>query len=447
MYQADLKHPDKNLQAKLQMLYSLNRGKAIDLSFRPPFLNLLKALGNPQNDLPPVIHVAGTNGKGSTVAILKSILEAQGYKVHAFTSPHLFKFNERIVLAGKTITDEFLEELIDEAVHLNNSGEITFFEITTAIAFAAFKRTPADVVLLEVGLGGRLDSTNIIPKPDVSLINTVSFDHMEYLGNTLEQIIREKAGIMKYDTPCVVGYQFPEIMLNSTKSSMDIFGEESVDKKAPLYCAGHDWNVDDHGASFDFEFHGQKSSYPKPNLLGAHQIRNAGLALAALKILQEKFPVSQDAIKHGLTHVTWMGRMERISGGKVFDLIPERTELWYDGGHNDSAGAAIADILKSWKAAGHNTHLILGMKSDKKPQDFLKPMLPHIKSLSITKVNDIGPCINAGHIEPILQSQSPTFLGEHPALIDAVQNLIKQHDFNNNDRILVCGSLYLREQF
>lgn len=447
MYQADLNHPNDTLQTKLEKLYSLNRGKAIDLSFRPPFLDLLKALGNPQESLPPIIHVAGTNGKGSTVAMLKSILESQGYKVHAFTSPHLFKFNERIVLAGQPITDEYLEELIDKAVHLNNNGAITFFEITTAIAFEAFKRTHADIVLLEVGLGGRLDSTNIIPKPHVSLINAVSFDHMEYLGNTLEQIIREKAGIIKYETPCVVGYQLPESLPNSSKTPMDIFVEESEDKKAPLICANNDWNVQDQGYSFDFEYHGQKNTYPKPNLIGAHQIKNAGLALAALKIIEKDFPIDDDAIKHGLTHIKWMGRMEKITAGKIFDLIPEQNGLWYDGGHNDSAGAAIADVLKNWAEEGDNVHIILGMKSDKKPQDFLNPILRHIRSLSITKVNDIGPCINAGHIEPILNTHDFEFYGEHPSLIDAVKNLTKQKKFKSSDRILVCGSLYLREQF
>lgn len=447
MYQADLNHPDKTLQSKLEKLYTLNRGRAIDLSFRPPYLKLLEAFGNPQNHLPPIIHVAGTNGKGSTIAILKSILEAQGYKVHAFTSPHLLKFNERIALAGHPITDEYLEDLIDKAVHLNDNGEITFFEITTAIAFEAFRRTPADIVLLEVGMGGRLDSTNITPKPHVSLINTVSFDHMEYLGNTLEQIIREKAGIMKYATPCVVGHQLPESLQNSQKTPMDIFVEESEDKKAPLICANRDWSVQDHGDSFDFEFDGQKKTYPKPNLIGAHQIKNAGLALAALKTIEKDFPIDDDAIKHGLTHVKWMGRMEKITTGKIFDRIPAQTDLWYDGGHNDSAGAAIADILKNWAAEGHNVHIILGMKSDKKPQDFLKPILPYIKSLGITKVNDIGPCINAGHVEPLLQNHSFKFYGEHESLIDATENLTKQVEFKKGDRILVCGSLYLREQF
>jgi len=207
MYQSDVQHPSEQLAQKLFKLYTLNRDKKIDLSFRPPYLDLLEKFGNPHLELPPVIHVTGTNGKGSIIAVMRSILETAGYNVHTYTSPHLIRFNERIVLSGKPIEDEPLEALIDEALELNGDGDLTFFEITTAIAFAAFARNPADICLLEVGMGGRLDCTNVIKAPLATIISPIGIDHAEHLGDTIEKIAAEKAGIMKTGAPCVIAPQ------------------------------------------------------------------------------------------------------------------------------------------------------------------------------------------------------------------------------------------------
>ncbi|MFP4313706.1 MAG: bifunctional folylpolyglutamate synthase/dihydrofolate synthase [Alphaproteobacteria bacterium] len=448
MYQADITHQNKALQTKLESLYSLNRGKHIDLSFRPPYLDLLNKLGNPQEHLPPVIHVAGTNGKGSTIAMLRSILCAAGYKVHVYTSPHLRQFNERIVLAGEMISDDYLEALIDEALALNKDAPITFFEITTAIAFTAFMRVPADIVLLEVGMGGRLDCTNILSKPYVSLINRISKDHMEYLGNSLPEIAREKAGIIKYETPCIIGYQACENSPITAKSIVDVFVDEARDKNAPLYCAGQDWSVENRQDGFYFTTQDKKDFYPHPNLIGPHQIENAGLTLATLDLLQDEFPLTKDAIQSGLQNIHWPGRLERIYKSPLNDLLGENDELWYDGGHNDSAGMALAKQLQIWQRGNLlKTHLVLGMKADKNPQDFLTPLLPYIETLSLTRVNDIGPCITKEHIEPFLKSHDIPFLGENDNVKIAIKDLTR-HASNTDEpkRILICGSLYLAGQ-
>ena len=266
MYTSDLKHHDQTLEEKLHTLYTLNRDKKIDLSFRPPYLDLLRNFGNPHLNLPPMIHVAGTNGKGSIIAILRNILETAGYKVHAYTSPHLQTFNERIYLAGQNITDHHLENLIDEAITHNENQDVTFFEITTALAFAAFSQTPADVLLLEVGLGGRLDCTNVIKAPIISIINTVSYDHQEHLGETLPQIAAEKAGIIKQETPCILGPQNPD--------TTDVFAKIAAEKKAPLYKHGTEWDIKQNSQTIEFTWQCATEIYPKPGLTGPHQIQN-----------------------------------------------------------------------------------------------------------------------------------------------------------------------------
>lgn len=447
MYKADLNHPDKTLQTKLEQLYTLSRGHALDLSFRPPYLRLLEKFGNPHLGLPPTIHVAGTNGKGSTIAIMRAILEASGYKVHVYTSPHLLRFNERIVLAGEMISDEALETLIDEALTLNDSAEITFFEITTAMAFAAFSREPADILLLEVGLGGRLDCTNIILKPDVSVINVISYDHTQFLGSSLAQISREKAGIIKESIPCVIAQQ-PELSdVLSGKTAVDIVVEEARDKNAPLYRAGHEWVTDPHENSFIFRFGAVLYDLPAPNLTGAHQIANAGTALAALHLMQGITPVTPEAMAKGLRHVYWPARLEKLDPQPFRNTgLTEEWELWYDGGHNDSAGLALAAQAAAWTEGGDkDLHIILGMKADKDPQAFLTPLLPFARSLTVTHVNDIGPCITADQVGSFTQHLALHFFGQHNDLASAIRNITSVYP-DQGGRILICGSLYLAEK-
>ena len=394
MYQSDLKHPTQTLEDKLQQLYTLNRNKKIDLSFRPPYLKLLEAFGNPHLNLPPVIHVAGTNGKGSIIAMLRACLEEAGYKVHAYTSPHLVRFNERIVLAGQEIEDNPLETLIDEALKLNDGGDLTFFEITTAMAFAAFARSPADICLLEVGMGGRLDCTNVIENPLLTIINAIGMDHSEHLGNTLIKIAGEKAGIMKQSIPCVVGHQPHEEVIS-------VFEDKSAALNAPLHPA---------------------EQTHKTALSGLHQKHNAAAALKALELIKDQFPVTPEQIETGLQNVDWPARLQELSPG-----------IFLDGGHNEDAGQALAKQAALWKKDGKPLSVILGMMQGKDAKSFLGPLLPLIDHLCVVNIED----------EP--QSQSAEDLLKifpHATARSNYREALKQTK-KAQGRTLICGSLYL----
>lgn len=407
MFQSDLKHPSQTLQEKLHTLYTLDREKTIDLSFRPPFLDLLKALGNPHLNLPPVIHVAGTNGKGSTIAILRSIYEAAGYSVHAYTSPHLIRFNERITLAGQHIDNEALEALIDEALALNEGRACTFFEITTAIAFAAFSKAPADICLLEVGMGGRLDCTNVIENPALTIITPIGLDHTEHLGNTIEDVAGEKAGIMKSGAPCIIAPQTHDAV-------MGVFENAADKKNARPIMADTDRSVCDGLA-----------------LSGTHQIENAQTALTAIEVLQNQFPVSDGHINEGLKNVTWPARFQSLVPS-IFGL-PTNTKLYLDGGHNKDAANTIADQLKPLKG---RLHLILCMMKHKSPKEFLKPLLPHIDSLTITQIPDEPASLSAAQLKDAVADICDIPL----TTTENYQNALKN---TNADHILIAGSLYL----
>jgi len=489
MYEADLKHPDKTLEHKLHMLYDLNRYKIIDLSFRPPYLDLLHKFGHPHHHLPPVIHIAGTNGKGSIVAMLRAVLEQAGYKVHAYTSPHLLHFNERLYLAGEDIEDGPLEALIDEALDYNEGREVTFFEITTALSFAAFSRERADILLLETGLGGRLDCTNVIEKPLVSIISKISYDHMEYLGETLQEIAAEKAGIMKKGVPCIIGMQSEQAI---KEGGMDVFEEKAEALGVKLYRAGHEWLIEQRGEGMCFTFDREEFILPLPNLQGLHQIENAGAALAAMKIIECTLPVSPASSREGLCKIKWGGRLQLIQGNYgleggrpdiaarhdlsrfpssrrrpgSFPFKPEDPglrrddaednrddaednrddggvdwELWYDCGHNDSAGEALARQAQIWVAQDDRPlHIILGMKADKAPQRFLEPLLPFIKSLTLIPIPGIGGSIGPEN----LQGLDIAGISESKDVKSAVQHVCENNQ--KPGRILICGSLYLAGQ-
>jgi dihydrofolate synthase/folylpolyglutamate synthase len=439
MYESDLKHPDQTLEEKLFQLYALNREKTIDLSFRPPYLNLLEKFGNPHLHLPPVIHVAGTNGKGSSIAIMRSILEAMGLKVHAYTSPHLIRFNERIVLAGAPIDDAVLEALIDEAMALNDGGEVTFFEVTSAMAFAAFSRVDADVVLLETGLGGRLDCTNVVEAPVATLITPISMDHTEYLGDDLVSIAGEKAGIIKAGAPCVIAGQTDE-GLNA--GVLSVFEARADDLGSGLSMCGRDWSVEELDEGIRFSIDGQVFDFPKPALPGAHQVRNAAGALAVLYGLRDRFGWDVEAIAKGLEHVRWGGRLERVTESALLEGLDGETELWYDGGHNDSAGAVLAVQAREWATADNRAlHLIVAMKGDKRPDDFLAPLLPHCSSLRLVALQGVGSCVERGDFEALLQGYPVLDFSCHDSVADALDC----HD-EQASRILICGSLYLAAQ-
>lgn len=431
MHEADLKHP--TLQKKLEQLYRLRGGAdSIALGFREPYLKLLEAFGNPHENLPPIIHVAGTNGKGSTIAMMRAMLEAGGYKVHVYTSPHLHKFNERIVLAGQQISDAMLEQLVDQAVHLNQNRAITFFEITTAIAFKAFTMIPADIVLLEVGLGGRLDCTNIVSKPYVSVINLISKDHSEFLGNSYTKIANEKSGIVKEAATCITAKQYGEALKENIE---DVFIDVTRNKNAPLYMYGRDWCIDYNNTGFTVTIDGSQMTLPIPNLIGRHQIYNAGLAASVMHLARHKFPLTTDQMATGLRNTKWPGRLERVTL-KEFPAL----EIWFDGGHNDSAGEALAHQCGIWsKQDNKPLHIICGMKGDKDFKRFLEPLLNHAVALSIVPVPYVDKCLNMDQVQKNI-TDLPDETHTHENIHAALKHV------QPGARVLICGSFYLRPQ-
>ncbi|MCD6034929.1 MAG: folylpolyglutamate synthase [Rickettsiales bacterium] len=393
---------------------------------------LLKRLGNPHHRIPPVIHVAGTNGKGSTLAFLKAIFEAAGYRVHRYTSPHLVRFNERIVLAGSEISDEMLYEMAETCrIAAKDDIPVTFFEGTTAMAYLAFAKVPADVLLLETGMGGRLDATNVIDRPLVSVISSVSYDHMEYLGPTIECIMREKAGILKKDVPCVVSYQFPE--------GMRTVEEEAVNVGAPLFRYGHEWNVerlpDDRWYYAETE---GKLLLPQPSLLGPHQYINAGNAVAAVQCA-EGFAISDEAIAEGIRTATWPARFEAITSGALKKLLPEGWELWLDGAHNEAGAELIAYMAEEWK--DRPLYCILGMTKGRDIKKFLKQFSHRITHLCGMRVESEPSAYPAERVA--LEAHE---MGIKATAAESVEHAISTLTTLYKDapgRIIVCGSLYL----
>ncbi len=437
MYVSDIRHASPALEAKLAHIYTLGR-KTISLDFRSEYLDLLAAFGNPHLNLPPVIHVAGTNGKGSIVASLRAVLEEAGYKVHAYTSPHLCSFNERIVLSGRFIENDFLESLIDEAIVLNRGNDITFFELTTAMAFAAFSRVPADILLLEVGLGGRMDCTNVIERPLVSVISSIGYDHMEFLGETLPKIAAEKGGIFKPGVPCVISRQNSQSI---EAGVVDVLVAQAAKTGSPVSRFGAEWFIQDQGDGVRFVYKDVDMSLPRPNLSGVHQIYNVGASLAALQIIKGQFPVSGEAIRSGLGKIQWSARLQDIT--QSFSLSPG-WEVWLDGGHNEDAARVLADQATQWNQQdGKKLHLILGMMNHKDPAEFLDPLLPHLSSLSFTAIPAEPKSYSAAALDRLVFSvKKEGLLAEACAdFQEALQNIAAREQ--TPGRILIAGSLYL----
>ena len=332
--------------------------KIIDLTLDRTH-RLLAALGNPERTLPPVIHIAGTNGKGSTQAMIRAGLEAAGLKVHAYTSPHLAYFHERIRLAGDLITEAALTALLDECVRANGSGEITFFEITTCAALLAFARTPADYVLLEVGLGGRLDATNVVEKPALTIVTPVSIDHQQYLGETLPEIAFEKAGILKRGVPVIIGPQ--------DAAGLAVIEARAAKVGAPVLAFGQHWQISEERGRMVYQDENGLLDLPLPNLPGPHQIQNAGAALTALRYLGRSHAECEAAV----TQAVWPARMQRLRNGPLVTSAP-KIELWLDGGHNPAGGLAIAATLT--RMPPRETHLICGMLNTKDVRGYMVPL-------------------------------------------------------------------------
>ncbi|MCB1783037.1 MAG: bifunctional folylpolyglutamate synthase/dihydrofolate synthase [Alphaproteobacteria bacterium] len=444
MHKADLVHDNLSLQQKLEQIFVLRKSSRVNWD-QAGYFALLERLGNPQNNVPPVLHVAGTNGKGSMVALLRAVLEAAGYKVHAYTSPHLLRVNERIYLAGQEISDSYLEHLIDEVLAFEESRNLSFFEIMTALAFKAFRDVSADVLLLETGMGGRLDCTNVVEKPLATLISRVSMDHMEFLGDTLEGIAAEKAGIIKAGVPCVAGYQGDGDAVVSR-----ILIEAAQEKAAPLSLFGRDWRIAPDGSGgLRFSFDGEEHLWPWPGLEGVHQMYNAGAVLTALDLVKDVLPVSEKSMRKGFAAVSWPGRLQRFPAEAAG--MPEDCVLWLDCGHNDSAGLALAAQAKLW-AVGSDPrplHLVLGMLGRKDVRAFLEPLWPFLASVRHVPISFEPSCLSAQAFEEIVRGfssdQAGIYTGSFDSLQAALQDVVQDHA--GPCRVLVAGSVYLAGDF
>ena len=402
--------------------------KLIDLTLDRVW-RILAALGDPQNKIAPVIHVAGTNGKGSTLAMVRAGLEAAGERVNTYTSPHLVRFHERIRLGPELISEQHLASLLEECEQANDGTAITFFEITTAAALLAFARNPADYTLLEVGLGGRLDATNVIDRPAVTAITPVSIDHQQFLGETLREIAGEKAGILKRDVPCIVGPQVVE--------ALEAIEEKAEQIGAPLRVHGRDWLVRTEHGRLVYQDEAGLLDLDPPRLAGAHQTTNAGTAIAILRELG----ASDSACQAALRDATWPARIQRLSDGALPALLPEGCELWLDGGHNAAAGEALAAVLDDWHARHPMpVHAVAGMLKTKSAVDFLRPLAPRIESLAAVAIPESESSFSADELSEI--SAGLGVMSNPAASIQAALSSVAER-LEGPSRVLICGSLYL----
>ena len=408
--------------AVLERLMALHP-KRIDLVLDRVW-RLLHALGDPQEGLPPVIHVAGTNGKGSTVAMLRAGLEAAGHRVHAYTSPHLVRFHERVRLAGRLISEEALIAALDECEAANGGRPITYFEITTCAAILAFARTPADYTLLEVGLGGRLDATNVVHRPRLTAIASVSIDHAEFLGETLSEIAGEKAGILKRGVTCVVGRQ--------EEAALAVIEARAERVGAPLLARGQHWHAFEERGRLIFQDERGLLDLALPVLPGAHQVENAGTALAGLRALG----LGEAACEAAVTRAEWPARLQRLTRGPLAEAAG-RAELWLDGGHNPAAGVALADALAAMPR--RPLHLICGMLRSKDPEGFLRPLAPVADGLAAVAIPGEGASLGADELAAAARAAGVE-AAPAPSVAAALDGIVAAAP---GARVLICGSLYL----
>ncbi|MGB1087286.1 MAG: bifunctional folylpolyglutamate synthase/dihydrofolate synthase [Alphaproteobacteria bacterium] len=390
---------------------------------------LLAQLGNPQNRLGRVIHVAGTNGKGSTIAFMAAIAKAMGLRVNTYTSPHLVRFHERINLDGTPIAEELLAQILDQCLTANGPDPITYFEITTCAAFHAFAESPADLTLIEVGLGGRYDATNVIDRPTATVITPVSMDHQHFLGNTLEAIAGEKAGIIKRNVPCVVGPQ--------QDAALAVIEREASKARAPLIVFGQEFHADEDQGRFALQHEDGLYDLPLPALPGAHQIENAATAIMALNAAG--IAPTEHQIADGLTQAQWPGRLQDLKTHPFAKQLPVGSTLTLDGGHNVAAAEALAAHLAS-TTDPRPLWLICGMMQTKDNQGFLQQLKPHIADMVTVPIasGPTGPGLTA---KALAEQARQIDLNATPAP-DArtAMNLLPQ---TAPLRVLICGSLYL----
>ncbi len=397
--------------------------KIIDLTLDRVWA-LLAALDHPERTLPPVIHIAGTNGKGSTQAMLRAGLEAVGKSVHAYTSPHLARFHERIRLAGEFITEDHLTEVLNDCYAANDGADITYFEITTCAALLAFARTPADYTLLEVGLGGRLDATNVIDKPALTIITPVSMDHEGYLGDTIAKIAGEKAGIIKRGVPCVVGPQ--------QEDALEVIEAQAARLGAPLLAYGQHWHVSEEHGRLIYQDETGLLDLDLPNLPGQHQVQNAGATLAALRHLN----MPEAAYDGAMRDAFWPARMQQLKGTVLNEFVPQ-ADLWLDGGHNPAAGEALAAHLKSLHQ--RPTRLICGMLNTKDVRGYLRPLATVASHLTAVSIPGEANTLTAP--ETAKAARDVGLAADEAYSVESALHQIAETE--PHARILICGSLYL----
>jgi dihydrofolate synthase / folylpolyglutamate synthase len=421
------------IDAMLARLLALHP-KRIDLSLGR-IQRLLAALGNPERRLPPAIHVAGTNGKGSTIAFMRAALEAAGKRVHVYTSPNLVRLNERFRIGqaggGKLVGDAELGEALTECENGNTGQPITIFELETAAAFLLFARHPADILLLEVGLGGRLDATNVIDQPLASVITRVSLDHLEFLGDTVSKIAAEKAGILKPGVPAAIAGQPHE--------ALAVIERQAARLRAPLCVAGEDWTATEEHGRFVYQDDDGLLDLPAPKLYGRHQFENAGTAIAALRASRLRIPAV--AYEAAMIDVDWPARMQRLSHGRLADLVPPGSELWLDGGHNPDGGRAIAAALADLEErVSRPLVVIVGMLATKDSAGFLQNFSGLARRVITVPIHQ-EKTVSAADLAEIARGLGiPAIARDDLAsAITAVGKL----DLHPAPRILITGSLYL----
>lgn len=410
--------------------------KRIDLSL-DRLQRLLAALDHPEKKLPPVIHVAGTNGKGSTVAFLRAILEAAGQRVHAYTSPHLVRFNERFRIGGpggsKLVSDDELVATIEECERANAGGRITVFEITTAAGLVLFARHPADVLLLEVGLGGRLDATNVVDNPVATIITRISIDHTDFLGDSLDKIAAEKAGILKRGVPAIIASQ--------PRDALAVIERQAARLGVPLKVAGESWTATEERGRLVYQDETGLLDLPPPKLYGRHQFENAGLAIAALRAIK-KFAIPPAAFDTGMVKAEWPARLHRLAQGRLVDLAPAGSELWLDGGHNPDGGRAIAAALADLEErVSRPLVLIVGMLASKDCEGFLSNFAGLARRMIAVPVPGVETGLSATTVADTARAigLSATTRDSLTEALDAARKL----DLDPPPRILITGSLYL----
>src|SRR5664279_2367173 len=420
--------PIDSIVARLTALHP----KRIDLSL-DRVQRLLAALGSPEKKFPPVIHVAGTNGKGSTIAFLRAILEAADQRVHVYTSPHLVHFNERFRLDGKLVSDAELAAALEECERVNAGAPITVFEITTAVGMLLFSRHAADILLMEVGLGGRLDATNVIDKPLATIVTPISIDHTDFLGDTLEKIAAEKAGIFKQSVPALVAAQNREVLA--------VLERQAARLKAPMKTAGEDWTATEERGRLVYQDDNGLLDLPAPKLYGRHQFENAGLAIAALRALPA-FKITPAAYEAGMVKADWPARLHRLSAGVLTELVPSGSELWLDGGHNPDGGRAIAAALADLEErVSRPLVLIVGMLASKDCEGFLGNFTGLARRMIAVPVPGAEKGMSAEAVADTARAIGlPATSRDN--LIEALE-AARKLDLDPPPRILITGSLYL----